>query len=173
MKPQERYNTKHNVVYEDGKYWVMYKKHGRRVLRDNSINNKKQMYVNGKYISQKHPLWKAGRYKSFNDAAFSSLVNYEKETKGHVYIIQNKAWPDWLKVGKAVDAEDRLKSYQTGDAFRSYTLSISYEVGNRHEAETAAHTALSKICEDRHNEWFKMDLKEAVNCIEDLYEQTV
>ena len=36
------------------------------------------MYVNGQYISLRHPLYKAGRYKNFNDAAFSSLKNYAK-----------------------------------------------------------------------------------------------
>ena len=40
------------------------------------------MYVDGKYISRKHPLYKPGRYKTFNDATFSSLVNYVLSTEG-------------------------------------------------------------------------------------------
>ena len=37
------------------------------------VHNDARMYVNGKYIAQSHPLYKPGRYKSFNDAAFSGL----------------------------------------------------------------------------------------------------
>ena len=48
----------------------------------NSSSNSSRMYVNGKYVSQKHPLYKPGRYKSFNDAAFSSFVNYVLSTEG-------------------------------------------------------------------------------------------
>lgn len=131
-------------------------------------NNKNRMYVDGKYIPQTHPLWKAGRYTSFNDAAFSSFTNYNKTTKGDVYLITNEAWPDWVKVGKAGDAADRLKGYQTSDPFRAYTLQHSVVTENRHTAELKAHKALEVLSADRKNEWFKVDLATAVNCIEAL-----
>jgi len=133
-------------------------------------SNAERMTVNGKYVSKKHPLWKIGNYKSFNDAAFSSFVNYSKSTNGFVYAIKNKAWPEWVKVGKAGDAEDRLKGYQTGDPFRDYTLEFSFKVPNRHTAETEAHKALALLSEDRRNEWFKVDLTTAVRCIEAINE---
>ena len=132
--------------------------------------NAERMTVNGKYVSRKHPLWKIGKYKSFNDAAFSSFVNYSKSTDGFVYAIKNKAWPEWVKVGKAGDAEDRLKGYQTGDPFRDYTLEFSFKVPNRHKAEAEAHKALALLSEDRRNEWFKVDLTTAVRCIEAINE---
>ena len=44
--------------------------------------NADRMFVNGKFIPKSHPLWKRGRYKSFNDAAFSSLANYILSTEG-------------------------------------------------------------------------------------------
>ena len=37
----------------------------------------KRMWVNGEEIKKTHPLYKAGRYKGFEDAAFSSLENYK------------------------------------------------------------------------------------------------
>ena len=73
----------------------------------NSSSNSSRMYVNGKYVSQKHPLYKPGRYKSFNDAAFSSLVNYVLSTEGEVYILKNPAWKNWYKIGKAIESTDR------------------------------------------------------------------
>tara|TARA_R110002126_G_scaffold150036_5_gene296103 strand:- start:295 stop:681 length:387 start_codon:yes stop_codon:yes gene_type:complete len=128
------------------------------------------MYVNGQYVTSKHPLWKSGNYSSFNDAAFSSFVNYSKTTKGAVYLITNDAWDGWVKVGKAGDAVDRLKGYQTGDPHRSYTLKHHVTVDNRHTGEVRAHKALEALSEARQNEWFKVDLTTAIGCIEALNE---
>ena len=117
--------------------------------------NRERMYVNGKYIPKLHPLYKAGRYKGFEEAAFSSLENYDTSPEGEVYIITNKAWPEWVKVGMAVDSQDRLKNYQTSSPFRDYALLYSYEVKDRRVAESAAHKRLAKEC-DNINEWFKL-----------------
>jgi len=136
----------------------------------NIKTNAERMAVNGKYVSRKHPLWKIGNYKSFNDAAFSSFVNYASSPEGDVYIITNKAWPEWVKIGKAIDAKDRLKSYQTGDPLRAYELYHSVAKENRHTAEVEAHKALEALSEDRKNEWFKVDLATAVSCIEATHE---
>tara|TARA_B110000908_G_scaffold2844_1_gene3911 strand:+ start:2931 stop:3470 length:540 start_codon:yes stop_codon:yes gene_type:complete len=136
----------------------------------NKIINAERMTVNGKYVSRKHPLWKIGNYRSFNDAAFSSFVNYNKTPEGDVYLITNDAWPEWIKVGKAGDAEDRLKNYQTSDPFRAYKLEHSITIENRHTGEVKAHKALEALSEDRKNEWFKVDLTIAVRCIEALNE---
>ena len=115
----------------------------------------KRMWVNGKEVKKSHPLYKAGRYKGFEEAAFSSLENYEANSQGEVYVIYNKAWPEWVKVGMAVDSNDRLKNYQTSSPFRDYALLYSYEVNNRRVAESAAHVRLAKEC-DNINEWFKL-----------------
>lgn len=68
-----------------------------------------KMFVNGKYIPKSHPLHKPGRYKGFEEAAFSALQNYKSSKQGEVYIITNPAFEGWVKVGMAVDAADRLK----------------------------------------------------------------
>jgi len=115
----------------------------------------KRMWVNGKEVKKSHPLYKAGRYKGFEEAAFSSLENYEANSQGEVYVIYNKAWPEWVKVGMAVDSNDRLKNYQTSSPFRDYALLYSYEVNDRRVAESAAHVRLAKEC-DNINEWFKL-----------------
>ena len=117
--------------------------------------NAKQMYVNGKYIPKTHPLYKAGRYKGFEDAAFSSLENFKDNPQGQVYVIANPAWKDWVKVGMAVDATDRAGNYQTSSPYRDYTLLYTYDVDDRRAAESAAHTRLAKEC-DNINEWFRL-----------------
>jgi len=115
--------------------------------------NKKVMYVNGKRISIKHPLHKPGRYKSFGDAAFESLNNYKTAKQGQVYILYSPAYPSWVKIGMAVDAEDRLKQFQTGSPYRDYILIKAYDTDDRRKAESEVHELLRKTHGNK-NEWF-------------------
>jgi len=123
--------------------------------KHNKNNGPTRMYVNGDYIPKTHPLYKAGRYKGFEDAAFSSLANYKTSPQGQVYIVTNPAWEGWVKVGMAVDAMDRAGNYQTSSPFRDYTLLYTYDVDDRRAAESAAHKRLAKEC-DNINEWFRL-----------------
>lgn len=123
--------------------------------KHNPKNNPKRMFVNGKYVPKSHPLYKAGNYSSFEDAAFSSLEKYESSTEGQVYIITNPCFPEWVKVGMAVDAEDRLRGYQTSSPFRDYELFYSWSVHDRRAAETEAHSILKEWTAGKKNEWFK------------------
>lgn len=130
-------------------------------------SNAKQMYVNGKYIPVAHPLHKPGRYRTLDDA-WSHCEIDERSVAGEVYIIRNKAWTDWLKVGKAVSAEDRLNGYQTSSPFRDFVLEYYEYFDNRHQAEAEIHRMLErhKDCHDRKGEWFKTyipTIKEVMN----------
>lgn len=113
----------------------------------------RRMFVNGKYVPKTHPLHKPGKYKGFTDAAFSSLSNYEMAQEGEVYIIYNPSFPSWIKVGMAVDSEDRLKQYQTGSPYRNYTVHKAYTVDDRRKSEAEAHALLEENHE-RRGEWF-------------------
>jgi hypothetical protein len=148
--------TNKNCIYEDGEWWYVGQADGgRRRVKSHNKKNTSRMFVNGKYVPKTHPLYKAGRYKGFEDAAFSSLENFKDSPQGQVYVITNPAWPEWVKVGMAVDSEDRIKNYQTSSPFRDYTLVYSYEVDDRRAAESAAHVRLAKEC-DNINEWFRL-----------------
>tara|TARA_R110000822_G_scaffold217918_1_gene352365 strand:- start:148 stop:540 length:393 start_codon:yes stop_codon:yes gene_type:complete len=128
------------------------------------------MFVNGKYIPMTHPLYKAGHYKTFDDAAFSSLTNYTSTKSGHVYAITNSAWPEWVKIGKAVDAEDRLSSYQTSSPMRDYTMVHYAYSDDRNVSERQAHKRAAKLGEKR-NEWFKISREEAIVVIAQTVEE--
>jgi len=137
-----------------------------------SYVNGSRMFVNGKYISTKHPLYKVGNYKTFNDAAFSSLENYEKVKYGYVYAIVNSAWPDWIKIGKAIDAEDRLNSYQTSSPMRDYKLLHHVYFNNRNKAEKKAHLiAATKTMhpwnKQDNGEWFKLTETQAIDILKE------
>ena len=125
--------------------------------RSNPRNNPKRMYVDGKYVSQKHPLYKPGRYKTFNDAAFSSLVNYVLSTEGEVYILKNPAWKNWYKIGKAIESTDRCNGYQTSSPHRDYNIVSKISVSNRGIGEKIAHTLAEGMSRERSNEWFRIE----------------
>jgi len=119
-----------------------------------------KMFVNGKYIPKAHPLHKPGRYKNFEAAAFSSLAKYESSVEGQVYVIVNPNFPEWVKVGMAIDSEDRLNNYQTSSPFRDYVLNYKWNVSDRRAAESESHTELHKLYE-RRSEWFKCTPEQA------------
>ena len=135
------------------------------------IHNSRRMYVNGKYVPKTHPLYKPGRYKTFEGAAFSSLSNYEKSTGGHVYLITNPAWKGWVKVGMAVDANDRCNQYQTSSPIRDYKLEYKKQFNNRRIAESQAHKLCGKKALQQNGEWFKINIKDAINLIESITEE--
>jgi len=110
-------------------------------------NNLSRMYVNGKYVPKSHPLHKPGRYKTFNDAAFDGTYKLDNIKEGYVYIISNPAWLGWVKIGMAIDAEDRR------------TL------------EKAAHKEASKLASDYKGEWFQLDVETAIEILNNLREQ--
>ena len=141
--------------------------------------NKLRMFVDGKYISRKHPLYKPGRYKTFNDAAFSSLVNYVLSTEGEVYILKNPAWKNWYKIGKAIESTDRCNGYQTGSPHRDYELVTYKKFKHRGVAEKMAHSLAESLSRKRAKEWFyienldKEDFDKMLNLIDGLIEEKI
>ena len=147
--------------------------HNKVQVVHNAHSNPLSMYVNGKYVSRKHPLYKPGKYKSFGDLAFGSLNNYTQIKEGHVYAITNPAWPEWIKIGKAIDAEDRLSSYQTSSPMRNYKLVHSVYFEDRNVAEKKAHLlAATRTMHpwNKHDngEWFKLTDAEAIEILKEI-----
>lgn len=164
--------------FVDGEWWYYYPETGTSIssghhTRERAATLRKRidnvMYVNGKYISKSHPLHKPGRYKTFTDAAFDSLAKYEMSKEGQVYIITNPNFPEWVKVGMAIDSEDRLNGYQTSSPFRDYSLFTSWSVVDRRSAESEAHSLLEKSF-DRRGEWFKCTPEQAQEAVAELME---
>ena len=147
-----------------------------------SLENKTRMTIGGKRYrvgNPKHPFYKIYVTQGF-DAVYEAmglidnaatkirlevLALYNKHVEGYVYIISNPAWPEWVKVGMAVDAADRCSSYQTSSPFRDYVVEYSFASTNRRKDESIAHQKLAAISQDRRGEWFKLPVSEAIGCI--------
>jgi hypothetical protein len=138
--------------------------------KNNKQHNPERMWVNGKYIPKRHPLYKAGSYKGFEEAAFSSLQNFKDSPQGQVYIITNPAWEGWAKVGMAVDSEDRLKNYQTSSPERDYELFDYEEFDDRRVAESMVHDYLRKRFKHK-NEWFECSAESAMKAIDAIHSE--
>ena len=139
-----------------------------RTEDNRTITNPSRMFVNGKYIPKSHQLYKAGNFKTFSDAAFESLAGYATTPEGEVYIIVNPAWKGWIKIGMAVEAEDRLRGYQTSSPLRDFKLKFKNYFDNRRKAEQQAHTLCAKKADKRKGEWFKLDIKIAKDIINNM-----
>ena len=153
-----------NYYYENNEWWYCGAKSRKENERQRAVThhnkNKNRMWVDGQYIPTSHPLHKPGRYKGFEEAAFSALQNYKSSKEGEVYIITNPAFEGWVKVGMAVDAMDRLKGYQTSSPFRDYELQFFCKVNNRRASESQAHQILASKF-NQQGEWFQCSIEEA------------
>ena len=165
-------SKKAEFVFEDGEWWYKKRDNGTRRIRVDAYlrENSNRMFVNGKYVPTSHPLHKPGRYKSFEAAAFDSLKNYTQSKEGQVYIISNPNFKGWVKVGMAVDANDRLNNYQTSSPFRDYKLDYTFDTEDRRASEAAAHTALDARF-PRNGEWFKCSPRQAWSIIANVVNQ--
>lgn len=157
-----------NKKFEDGEWWYYGQADGRRRVDAHVKKNETRMFLNGKYIPKTHPLHKSGRYKTFEAAAFSSLSQYATTTEGYVYLISNPAWKGWIKVGMAIDAEDRCTQYQTSSPHRDYKLEYKKYFKDRKESEFEAHAILKKHTKNHVGEWFKVSLKKAKQVLENI-----
>ncbi len=166
-----------DVPLEAGKNWyisMLKKKHYRCIPCNNKVSstsNPTRMYVNGKHIRKTHPLYKPGRYKTFNDAAFAGTYKLDHIKEGYVYVITNKAWPGWVKIGMAIDAEDRLNGYQTSSPHRDYVLEHKIASNDRRRSEKEAHTRALPLSTDTKGEWFKLSVEQAITILDNLDEQ--
>lgn len=161
------------VSKEGGELWYVRPSGRRERLSSYLRKNVKRMFVNGVYIPTSHPLHKPGGYKSLDDAWSHQKI--EQTQEGEIYAITNTAWINWYKIGKAVNAKDRLNAYQTGSPFRNYELITSYKVDDRHVAERKIHKLLVKHNYSKKGEWFYIEeleeLKEIFNKEEKKHEK--
>ena len=89
------------------------------------------------------------------------LIPEKHGPEGSVYLITNKAWKGWVKIGSSFDPEKRLKNYQTGDPHREYMLIEYRDFPDRREAEHAIHEMLKSEGFHCEGEWFEISISEA------------
>ena len=88
---------------------------------------------------------------------------------GYLYIITNKSWPGWLKVGTTRNLKSRLQSYQTSSPFRDYEIIYSIKHPQYIQAEQNIKKQMMYFAKQIKNEWYEVDLQVAkVRLLEQL-----
>ena len=98
---------------------------------------------------------------------FEGQREQSKDRRGSVYVISNPAFPGYVKVGRAMDVEDRLSSYQTADPLRRYKLEGYVNFADRYAAEKEAHRLLLPYWAG--GEWFLVNTEEALRVIQSIH----
>lgn len=97
-----------------------------------------------------------------------SLKAFNQIKEGYVYAISNPAWPDWIKIGMAVDADDRCANYQTSSPFRDYYVEAKQFTKDKSKLEAKAHKEAAKLGL-KYGEWFKIGKLRAISLIKSLH----
>jgi T5orf172 domain len=95
-------------------------------------------------------------------AAREPRLNHQG-TVGYVYVLTNPAFAGWVKVGSALDEDDRLNTYQTSDPNRAFIMHTTRVVENRRAAELRLHELFRQQAAEAAGEWFKIELDHALH----------
>lgn len=89
---------------------------------------------------------------------------------GYLYIIENDAFPGWVKIGTTGNLKKRLQTYQTGTPFRNYRIVYSLEHPEYKLAERRLRETMKPFCTDRKNEWYKINMEMAKSRLDEALE---
>ena len=88
---------------------------------------------------------------------------------GYLYIITNKSWPGWIKIGTTRNLKTRLQTYQTGSPFRDYEVIYSIKHPQYLKAEQNIKYQMQRFAKQIKNEWYEVDIEIAkVRLLEQL-----
>jgi predicted GIY-YIG superfamily endonuclease len=86
---------------------------------------------------------------------------------GYLYIISNKAWPGYVKIGVTENLNKRLQQYQTASPYRDYVLEYSLYHPRYLDAEKKIKEVMKHFALEIRNEWFRIDIKFAISRLQE------
>ena len=88
---------------------------------------------------------------------------------GYIYIIVNKAWTEWCKVGRTTtEITKRMTAYQTCSPFRDYECVFSIKSTTLSEDEAKIYEKLKELEVECRHEWYKKDVGTLERVISDI-----
>lgn len=112
-------------------------------------------------VISKRELREAGKKLLMLTDGDNALKQYQdsrtKYSNGYVYLVTNDAWPEWVKVGRAMNTKTRLKAYQTSSPLRDYEIMIKAECTNTQKLESILLDEMKEHATDSKGEWLKLD----------------
>jgi hypothetical protein len=159
MSKPKNWDVREDGKVFDGRTW-------RKPGKNHHMNSSGLIFYKRKYRTLESYLQQGGNLdrivlENTSVNAINDLVTklYHQEKSGDVYAITHPLRKGWVKVGKAMLAENRLGSYQTGDPFREYKLLCKLFVEDNATAEKELHDLFEAEASERRLEWFKISQK--------------
>jgi hypothetical protein len=96
------------------------------------------------------------------------------DAPGHVYVVNNPAWPGWVKIGLVLGTREhgqrildsRISNYNVADPRKGYVAVMSSYAACARTAEGFAHVLLSENHNRGKGEWWLCSLEEAHRLVE-------
>jgi hypothetical protein len=85
---------------------------------------------------------------------------------GYIYIITNPAWNNWLKIGRALNVDRRIDTYNTSSPYRDYKSIYYTKIKDPNMMENFLYDKYGK----KNNEWFNISVENAIKTIEEFKE---
>lgn len=115
----------------------------------------------------KHPAPTIGdRLKQIKDRYNEEVKLHGEQTcirEGFVYLVSNKAYPGWIKVGMTIDFENRLTQYNVYDPNNGFEMHTIKWVYDRRHIETLLLSAINDKATSRKGEWFYISKEQAID----------
>ena len=86
--------------------------------------------------------------------------------EGFVYLVENPAYPNWIKAGMSIDYEQRLSNYNRYDPECKFVIIGVKWVNDRRFIEKILLDRLADVSFGRKGEWFKVDKNIALSIFE-------
>ena len=135
------------------------------------MHNPKRVFVAGQYVGMSHSIGiPGGCYITWEQALTKVAYRNVAVRHGHVYVITNPAWPEWCKIGRALEAHDRTRGFQTGSPYRDYELYGFVNFEDRYKVENEAHKMLAEAGFKQYGEWFLVTPLAALNLLKSIQE---
>ncbi len=124
-------------------------------VQTNTVAGLKLPEIEG-YVVGNPPLKRAFDFEEITGKA-------PKKEDGYIYALQNPAWPEYVKIGKSVEPNQRIESYQTYSPHRDYKPICNHVYSKNYgELEKMAHAIARQLSGDFNaKEWFKLSPQQA------------
>lgn len=157
-------SASHDHIYSPEQITI---RSGKPRLQPLSNNNATIEYAN--VTKLKDPVLEEVRLRHKEE--LSKLNNSQVNVvEGFVYIITHPLINE-VKIGSAIDYEQRLRQYQTGDPFRRYKIEYALYFTEAEKNEKLVHSLLEEFRVKESKEWFNVTVEHAKAVIEGLQQK--
>lgn len=96
-----------------------------------------------------------------------SKMGKQRPKEGYIYIISNKAFPNFYKIGVTSNIKSRLRTYQTSAPYRDYKIEYYIKHPDCYTAEQKIRKMMHYFALEIKNEWYKVSREIAISRVDE------